>query len=322
MHTFTEISGRFEKFLEKESLFPSEPVLLYEPCRYLLQAGGKRIRPALCLMGQELFSPLTDEAFQMAAALELFHNFTLIHDDIMDEAPLRRGRPAVHIKYGRNAGILSGDVMCIQAYRLLESLSPEHYAQLFPAFNQMAIKVCEGQQWDFEFESKDEVSIDEYLKMIELKTSVLIAHSLQSGAVLGGATASQTRALYDFGRFMGIAFQLQDDYLDVFGAPELTGKQPGGDILAGKKSILYVHYHELINDTERKKFNQIYLGNEAEKVKRVTDLWRAAGLQELVRRKVEAYTDKAFAMLQETGLEEEKTKELTVLFRQLMNRKS
>lgn len=322
MHTFAEISGKFEKFLEQESLFPSEPALLYEPCRYLLRAGGKRIRPALCLMGQELFSPLTEEAFRMATALELFHNFTLIHDDIMDEAPLRRGQPSVHIKYGRNTGILSGDVMCIQAYRILESLKPEHLIQLFQAFNQMAVEVCEGQQWDFEFESRDEVSVDEYLKMIELKTSVLIALSLQSGAVLGGATQQQANALYDFGRFMGIAFQLQDDYLDVFGEPELTGKQPGGDILAGKKTVLYVHYQEIVSDTERELFNKIYLGNAEDKVERVTNLWQSAGLQDLVRGKVEEYTEKAFAMLEQAGLEEEKTKELTVLFRQLMNRKS
>lgn len=321
MHSFSELSQRFETFLQQQ-IFPEEPQRLYEPCRYLLEAGGKRLRPVLCLMGQELFSDLTEEAFHAATALELFHNFTLIHDDIMDEAPLRRGRPTVHTRYGQTTGILSGDVMSIYAYRQLECLKPQLLIPVFSIFNQTAVEVCEGQQWDFEFESLDEVSIDKYLKMIELKTSVLIAASLQIGALIGGAGERQARALYDFGRFMGIAFQLQDDYLDTFGKPEETGKQPGGDILASKKTILYIHYQSIVDDAKSKLLKDLFARESKDKVSVVTDLWREAGVDKAVMEMVKHYTDLAFEKLSLSGVSIEKMNNLSDLFRQLMTRKS
>lgn len=321
MHTFSEISVRFESFL-KQQHFPSEPNNLYEPCRYLLDAGGKRIRPALCLMAQELFSDLKEEAFHAATALELFHNFTLIHDDIMDAAPLRRGMSTIHVKYGQTTGILSGDVMSIYAYRQMEYLKPENLIAVFSIFNQMAVQVCEGQQWDFEFESIEEVSVDQYLKMIELKTSVLIAASLQIGALIGGAMPIQAEALYDFGKYMGIAFQLQDDYLDVFGFSQQTGKQPGGDIIASKKTILYTYYQSVADYNESKILREIYMQNERDKVQQVTQIWKDSGVDVQVMEMVKGYTEKAFERLRLVGLTEDKTKELSALFLQLMTRKS
>src|SRR5690606_3137333 len=217
--------------------FHSQPDNLYEPCGYLLKLGGKRVRPILCLMANELFSPIQEQTWSAATAIELFHNFTLIHDDIMDKAPLRRGKETVHHKFGMTAGILSGDVLCIYAYDALSKVHSEKFNAIFSLFNQTAIEVCEGQQLDMDFEKSDLVSEEDYLHMIKLKTSVLLAASLKIGAIIGGASQNDAQKLYEFGINLGLSFQLMDDYLDAFGDAKKLGKQIGGDILSDKKTF-------------------------------------------------------------------------------------
>ena len=212
MHKFTDFVQQLEQRFSDTGLFPEQPIGLYEPCRYLLGIGGKRVRPALCLMGNEMFGPAGDDAMHAATAIELFHNFTLVHDDIMDKAPLRRGKETIHAKYGLTAGILSGDILCIYAYEHLAKVK-NHLPEIFKLFNKTAIEVCEGQQLDMDFEIRNDVTIDEYIHMIALKTSVLLACSLKIGAILGGASEDNADKIYEFGKNLGIAFQLQDDYL-------------------------------------------------------------------------------------------------------------
>ena len=211
---------------------------LYEPVKYILSLGGKRMRPVLALMGNEMFDGNVDDCVTSALGIEVFHNFTLLHDDIMDNAPLRRGEATVHEKWNTNAAILSGDVMFVQAFTLVTSCKPEHLRAIIDIFNVTAIEVCEGQQLDMEFETREDVSLEEYLEMIRLKTSVLVGCSLEIGAVLANASKEDAKKLYDFGMNLGMAFQIKDDLLDVFGDAEVFGKQVGGDILANKKTYL------------------------------------------------------------------------------------
>ncbi|MBL7806108.1 MAG: polyprenyl synthetase family protein [Saprospiraceae bacterium] len=226
--------------------FPDSPPGLYEPCDYLLALGGKRLRPALLLMAYELFRDDVDAALPAAWAVELFHNFTLMHDDIMDAAPLRRGQPTVHTRWNPNTGILSGDVMLIYAYRHLLSVGDDAAARaLVGVFNRVAIGVCEGQQMDVNFETRDDVSLPEYVRMIELKTAVLLGGALEMGALAAGASGSDAGHLYEFGRLAGISFQIQDDLLDTYGDPAKFGKQVGGDILQNKKTFLVLKTLEI-----------------------------------------------------------------------------
>lgn len=236
MQSFELLSQKFALHFEKPH-FPAEPASLYQPNEYFLKLGGKRVRPVLCLMGNELFDDIREDAWDVAAAIELFHNFTLIHDDIMDKAPLRRGMETVHTRYGENTALLAGDVMLVKAYEYISRIDNSYLHAVIQLFNQTAREVCEGQQWDMDFEKREMVKLDEYLRMIELKTSVLLAASLKMGAILGGAGERNQNLLYEFGRKLGIAFQVQDDYLDAFGDPQKFGKQVGGDILANKKNI-------------------------------------------------------------------------------------
>ena len=245
MHTFEQLSGQFaEKFSVDH--FPSEPASLYQPNRYFLQLGGKRVRPVLCLMGSELFDTISNDAWHAATAIELFHNFTLIHDDIMDKAPIRRGMPTVHEKFGQSTALLAGDVMLVSAYEYLNRISSKYVSTIIHLFSQTAREVCEGQQLDMDFEKQENISIDAYLHMISLKTSVLLAASLKMGAILGGALERNQNLLYEFGRKLGLAFQVQDDYLDAFGDPKKFGKQVGGDIKANKKTFLLIHTLETL----------------------------------------------------------------------------
>lgn len=235
--------------------FNKQPAELYQPQQYILSLGGKRIRPLLTLIGCDLFDGDINEAIYAANAVELFHNFSLIHDDIMDNAPLRRGKATVHEKWNHNIGILSGDAMLVTAYKELARCKPEHLPQLFELFNQTAIEVCEGQQFDMNFETLNEVSIDSYINMITLKTAVLLGCSLQMGAIVAGADKETQEHIYNFGKEIGIAFQLKDDVLDVYGDTDKVGKQSGGDIISNKKTFLLLKSLELANENQRDELN-------------------------------------------------------------------
>ena len=240
MDQLTVMLSLFESHLQQRK-FEQAPATLYEPVNYLLGLGGKRLRPVLAMMGYYQFADDVEAALPAAMAVEMFHNFSLMHDDIMDQAPMRRGMPTVHSRYGLNAAILSGDVMLIYAYAfLMETQRAEALPAMVRVFNQVAIDVCEGQQMDMDFESVEEISIDAYLAMIERKTAVLLAASLQLGALAAGASAADQALLAEYGRLNGIAFQLQDDYLDVFGQSGRVGKRPAGDIVQNKKTFLYL----------------------------------------------------------------------------------
>ncbi len=320
MHTFQEISLLFEQYLKTSLPFPDHQENLYDPCRYLLDAGGKRIRPALCLMAGELFGRTNDDAYHAAMAVELFHNFTLIHDDIMDKAPLRRGKPTVHAKYGLTTGILSGDIMGIFAYHCLGKINREYLQKVFTIFNKTAIEVCEGQQWDMDFEEQEAVTIDEYLKMITLKTSVLLAASLQIGAVVAGAADEDAQHLYEFGKHMGIAFQLQDDYLDTFGAEEKIGKKPGGDIRANKKTFLMLKMRELAGEGTLVAVDDLLRAHEDEKVAGIRQLYLDLNIDQYSKDIINYYSERSFEHLDKINLPEEKKAPLRSLASWLLNR--
>ncbi len=296
MHRFTELSRKFGERFTAMLPFPEMPATLYDPCRYFLGLGGKRIRPVLCLMGNELFGEIMEDAWHAAAGLELFHNFTLIHDDIMDKAPLRRGFETVHAKYDLSTGILSGDVMSIYAYQHIAKVR-HALPEVLAAFNKMAIEVCEGQQWDMDFERQDDVSLDAYLRMIELKTSVLLATSIQIGALLGGATAGSADKLYEFGKNLGMAFQLQDDYLDAFGDTEKTGKQQGGDIRDNKKTFLLLTALDRADGAQRQEINRLMKTEDADKVPGMLAVFSDLGVDVSCREMVQHYSDRAFHAL-------------------------
>lgn len=261
--------------------FTKSPHNLYEPVDYILDLGGKRIRPLLLLMAAEIAGKKASDALPAAMAVEVFHNFTLLHDDIMDEAPLRRGKSTVHEKYDTNTAILSGDVMMISAYRFLEGYEPEVAIKLLKIFNKMAIEVCEGQQMDMDFESRENVSIAEYFDMITYKTSVLIGAALQMGAIIGGLDDVSANHLYHYGENIGVAFQMQDDELDTFGEPKV-GKQPGGDIIQNKKTYLYLKTLALVSEFEKEELVELYSTKPTEpdqKVARVREIMKGAHVQ-------------------------------------------
>src|SRR5499425_2659108 len=251
MQSFELLSQKFALHFEQPH-FPSEPSSLYKPNQYFLLLGGKRIRPVLCLMGNELFDDINPDAWHVSTAIELFHNFTLIHDDIMDKAPLRRGSQTVHAKFGESTALLAGDVMLVAAYDYLNKIESSYIHSTISLFNKTAKEVCEGQQLDMDFEKAEDVGLQDYLHMIELKTSVLLAASLKLGSILGGASQRNQNLLYEFGKKLGIAFQIQDDYLDAFGDPRKFGKQTGGDIKANKKTFLFVKAMETGTDAQKK----------------------------------------------------------------------
>lgn len=301
MQTFSTLSSLFAQHFEGFK-FPDTPATLYEPNYYFLQLGGKRVRPVLCLMGNEMFDVIHKDTWDLASAIELFHNFTLIHDDIMDKAPLRRGMETVHKKYGENTAILAGDVMLIAAYQLLNKLDKDVIHQVQQLFNTTAREVCEGQQYDMDFENRKDVSLDEYLRMIELKTSVLLAASLKFGAIMGGAGQRNQGLIYEFGRKLGLAFQVQDDYLDAFGDPAKFGKQVGGDILANKKTFLLIHALEMASESEHKKLDELLQSNPPDKVNAVLDLFRACGVDEWALSLKNRYLDEALAHLDDIAV--------------------
>lgn len=301
MQSFELLSQKFAIHFDKRH-FPAEPATLYDPNEYFLKIGGKRIRPVLCLMGNELFEEIKEDAWHVGTAIELFHNFTLIHDDIMDKAPLRRGMETVHTKFGENTAILAGDVMLVAAYEELNKISVEYIQSILRLFNTTAKEVCEGQQMDMDFESMDTVSLDAYLKMIELKTSVALAASLQTGAILGGAGERNQHLLYDFGKKLGIAFQVQDDYLDAFGDPKKFGKQVGGDILANKKTFLLLHALETASPAQKKELQQLLAKSSADKIEKVLTIYRDCKVDEWALTLKNKYLDEALAHLDDIAV--------------------
>jgi geranylgeranyl diphosphate synthase type II len=319
MHSFEALSAAFAtRFVDRH--FPEQPASLYGPAEYFLGLGGKRIRPVLCLMGNELFTPIEADAWEMASALELFHNFTLIHDDIMDKATLRRGKPTVHARYGQPTAILAGDVMMVVSYEHIARLKSPHIRRILQLFNQTAMKVCEGQQLDMDFESRERVTMEEYLQMIALKTSVLLAGSLQIGGILGGAGLGNQDILYAMGRNLGLAFQVQDDYLDCYGEAEKVGKQIGGDIVAGKKTFLLIKTLEVATDAQRREIRDLQQAPPAEKVAGMLDIFRACGVDAWARELKAHYHDAACRNLEDIAVSSQRKEPLRALVDFLLQR--
>jgi len=296
----------FISFLDSKEWI-QEPKNLYEPVDYILKLGGKRIRPVLTLMAADIFGGSFKDALPAALAIEVFHNFTLVHDDIMDAAPLRRGQATVHEKWDINTGILSGDAMLILAYKYFENYKPEVFQSLAKLFSKTALEVCDGQQLDVDFETRKKVTIDEYLNMICLKTSVLVAAALKMGAIVAESDAKNADLIYDFGLNLGLAFQLQDDYLDTFGDPETFGKQIGGDIIENKKTFLYLKTLEVADKETKKKLKYFYkkkLKDNSLKIVEVTRIFKMNDIPFLIAKEIEKYTQKAFDTLAHMDISE------------------
>lgn len=313
-----EFSGYLRDYLNFK-----EPKNLYQPIEYILDLGGKRLRPTLTLLTTEIFGGDHKKSLNAALALELFHNFSLIHDDIMDDAPLRRGNKTVHEKWDLNTGILSGDAMLILAYQLFENYEPNTFQELAKLFSKTALEVCEGQQYDIDFETRDDVTLSEYLKMIEYKTAVLIAAAMKMGAIVAGASKQDQIKIYEFGKNLGIAFQLQDDYLDAFGNPETFGKQVGGDIIENKKTFLYLRAMAFCDADEMMQLEHlysIYPEDDEEKVKTVKQIFLSTGSAEATKMEIEIYTIKAFSVLSDLNISEDKKTILKEFGEELMKR--
>lgn len=308
----------------KEKVKRREPQNLYDPMLYILELGGKRLRPVMVLMSAEIFGASYKKALDAALAIEMFHNFSLIHDDIMDDAPLRRGETTVHEKWDVNTGILSGDAMLIYAYQLFESYEGAMFKDLAKLFTDTAIKVCEGQQYDVDFETQEEVGIDDYLKMINYKTAVLVGAALKMGAVVAGSTAENTDKIYEFGRLLGLAFQLQDDYLDAFGDPKNFGKQIGGDIIENKKTFLYLSAILHSSEREARQLEHLYSlepNDPSEKINTILRIFEYSGAAESTRKEIKKYTEMAFGVLETIEIDAEHKKMLKEFGQDLMERK-
>ena len=319
MQSFKELSAAFEAQFNKRH-FPAEPQTLYDAAQYILQIPGKRVRPVAVLMGNELFNDIDADAYHVANAIELFHNFSLIHDDIMDKAPLRRGIPTVHTQYGDSSALLAGDVMLVAAYEYLTQIKPQHLVAVLQLFNRTSKQVCEGQQMDMDFEQRETVSLEEYLEMITLKTSVLLAASLQLGAIIGGARGNSQQHLYEFGKNLGIAFQVQDDYLDCFGDPEKFGKQIGGDILANKKTFLMIRTLEVADAGQKSELESLLAGNATDKVTKVLQLFKACKADEWANSLKEKYYNLAMQNLDDLAVLANRKEELQKLAMYLLQR--
>lgn len=306
MYTIKDLQSIVEKELSAQQ-FVEQPEGLYLPIEYILGVGGKRIRPTLCLAGCYLFNDEIKPAIKPALGLEIFHNFTLLHDDVMDNADVRRNQPTVHIKWNSNTAILSGDAMLIKAYQYIADLNTNSLPSVMALFNQTALEVCEGQQYDMEFETRQDVSVDEYLKMIRLKTAVLLAGSLKTGAIIGGASDEQASLLYEFGENIGLGFQLQDDYLDVYGDVKTFGKAIGGDIVANKKTFMLINALQLASGDLRKKLDEWLMAENFDadkKIEAVRAIYDKVGVANLAREKMHNYFNKAMQALNKvTGKE-------------------
>jgi geranylgeranyl diphosphate synthase type II len=304
MRDIQELQVLIQKAVEKID-FPPYPAKLYEPISYILDLGGKRMRPALLLMACDLFEGDVEKAMAPALAIEVFHNFTLMHDDIMDKAPLRRGKTTVHERWNANTAILSGDVMLIEGYKLIMQVDDHLLRTILTIFNETAVGVCEGQQLDMEFEVRDDVNISEYMEMIRLKTAVVLGGALKIGALVGGADMKNADLLLEFGENLGLAFQLQDDILDVYGDPDKFGKQVGGDILSNKKTYLLIKALELANDKNKTELNNWLASTDydaTEKVNAVTTIYNAVNVRQHAENEMHNYAEKAFKALDALAL--------------------
>lgn len=325
MRQFTnnELLSLFERHIAQVAM-PEEPQRLYAPIKYGLEVGGKRIRPTLLMLAYNLYAGDVERALMPAMAVEIFHNFTLLHDDIMDNAAVRRGRPSVPAKWGNNVAILSGDAMLILAYSCLQRTESEQLSRIFAHFNKMAAEVCEGQQFDMDFETQQKVSVVDYMRMIELKTAALLAGSAIIGAILADASEHDCQCLYDFAREVGLAFQLQDDLLDSYG-DERLGKKIGGDILEGKKTILMVEAFSLATEAQREVLRTTHLRedlSDAEKIATIKELYDSLGVPERVELQISQKFQKALSILDALDAPCERTAELRKYAENLVGRKS
>ena len=315
-----------EKSLSELGYAEQEPRALFEPIGYTLSLGGKRVRPLLCLLATRLYSDNIATALPIARALEVFHNFTLLHDDLMDKSPIRRGQPTVYRKWNDNTAILSGDAMSIEAYRSLEGIeNPQLLFKVLPFFNKMAIEICKGQQYDMDFEEREHVSVAEYIEMIRLKTAVLLGAALRLGALAAGAYDSDAQILDEVGQALGLAFQIQDDYLDVYGDEKTFGKPIGGDIMNGKKTLMLLYTQAKLERDDRAELDRLMqLGQEykEERISGVRRLYDKAGTPIYAQHEIERLTQEALTKLRGLGLKQERLEPLYQLFDKLTTRKN
>ena len=322
-YTASQLLDKINAYLEQMP-YMRPPKGLYEPIAYELSLGGKRIRPVLMLMAYNIYKKDVERILPQAAGLETYHNHTLLHDDVMDKADMRRNKPTVHNVWNDNTAILSGDAMLILAYRLMAEGLTNRLAEVMHIFTETTMEICEGQQWDMEFEIRMDVKVDEYIEMIRLKTSVLLAAALKIGACLAGAPAEEAQKLYDFGVKMGLAFQLQDDWLDVYGDPKVFGKNIGGDILCNKKTYMLITALEQADEDQRKELERWLTATDfipAEKISAVTTLYNNIGVGKRCEEMVEAYYSDGLAVLDSIALPEERKQALKDFACSLMNRK-
>lgn len=322
MYSFKELQEIVEKEIDGLE-FSKPPEGLFEPMKYILAIGGKRLRPILVLMSTNLFKEDLSKVYLPAIGIEVFHNFTLLHDDVMDKAPIRRKMKTVHEKWNSNVAILSGDAMSIRAYQYIVSCENHHLRDVLSVFNETALQVCEGQQYDMEFEDRNDVSVEEYLNMIRLKTAVLLGGSLKMGAIMGDADSKDAELLYHFGVNLGMAFQLQDDLLDVFGDEEVFGKKIGGDILSNKKTFLLIKALEIATGDLKEELEKWIVAKEYDpnqKIERVKAIYKKLNVHDLSQEKIDKYFALCLEYLDKVDVDAEKKSELYTLVKRLVNR--
>ena len=325
MQNTINFNNQIQKYFDDNTI-NGEPLELYSPINYILSLGGKRVRPLMLLMSYNLFNKDLETAFPLAQAIEVFHNFTLLHDDIMDKAPLRRGKETVHEKWDENTAILSGDAMLISAYRLFENLPAEMLKSVFPVFNRVAIEVCEGQQYDMNFETRDDVTIAEYINMITLKTSVLLGGAMKIGALAGNSSIEDANNLYEFGKNLGISFQLQDDYLDLYGDPKKFGKRIGGDVVANKKTFLTLKAFKKADGNDLEQLNSLFsetelsISLEEEKINTVRNIFNKLGVVNDMKSEITNYYKLALNSLEKVNIESENKLGLKIFAEKLIQR--
>lgn len=324
MYLPNQLSQRINQYI-KELAFSRKPQGLYNPIEYVLSPGGKRIRPVLMLMAYNLYRDDVEAIFDPATAIEVYHNYTLLHDDLMDRADMRRGKATVHKVWNDNAAILSGDAMLVLAYQYMARVKADCLKPVMDLFSQTALEICEGQQLDMEFETRHDVTEEEYIEMIRLKTSVLLAASLKIGALLGDASSADANALYDFGMHMGVAFQLKDDWLDVYGDPAVFGKKIGGDILCNKKTYMLIQALRLAKGDQLNELNdwiEAEQPNPQEKIAAVTRIYNATGVKQMCEEQIALYTRKGLESLERVALPAEMKEQLSQLMLGLIDRQS